>query len=173
MTIPMSSPVGDGTQRRCCMTTKRFSLTGTENLLVLPVTIYGEVYTAAWLDASVWQGAYVFDVSLERGLDLRGKITHCDGDEPEKTLYGGTMVTLPALSRDRCTSATSSTRYPQQDRDERSGDTEGDRGDQPELREMYWPQCQHARRVRCAAGALSERLRCPARMPRTPGRTCP
>ncbi len=67
---------------------KAFLFDRDRGLLVLPVTIYGEVYTAAGFDASAWQGAYVFNVSLERGLELKGKITHCDGEESEKTLYG-------------------------------------------------------------------------------------
>jgi inhibitor of cysteine peptidase len=27
----------------------------------------------------------VFDISLERGLELRGKITHCDSQDPTKS----------------------------------------------------------------------------------------
>jgi inhibitor of cysteine peptidase len=34
----------------------------------------------------VWQGAYVFDVSLERGLELKGRITHCNSNEPDNSV---------------------------------------------------------------------------------------
>jgi len=55
-----------------------------KNLLVLPVSVAeidpsqypGELPSWAYGE-TVWQGAYVFDISLERGLELRGKITHC------------------------------------------------------------------------------------------------
>ena len=59
----------------------------------------------------MWQGAYVFDISLERGLELRGKITHCDGEDSdeERRISSVLRHTPPAPSRDRCTSATSST----------------------------------------------------------------
>jgi len=43
----------------------------------VPSWAYGE---------SVWQGAYVFDISLERGLELKGKITHCSGNQPDNSV---------------------------------------------------------------------------------------
>jgi inhibitor of cysteine peptidase len=71
---------------------KAFLFDRDRGLLVLPVSIEGGMHTAApdrFYDRSSWQGAYVFDISLESGLELRGKITHCDGNESEKSLYGG------------------------------------------------------------------------------------
>ena len=108
-------------------------------LLVLPVSI------ESWVDGgpseggpmedgiavssdcngSSWQGAYVFDISLEGGLELAGRISHYAGERtapgssapspgrPTRTSpYSATPTTSPstaAPSRDRCTSATSST----------------------------------------------------------------
>jgi hypothetical protein len=66
----------------------------TKNLLVLPVNVVeidpgvhqGDVLSSGYGE-STWQGAYVFHISLDRGLELMGKITHCDGDESVKTPY--------------------------------------------------------------------------------------
>jgi inhibitor of cysteine peptidase len=87
--------IGDrGTDSPVLNDHKAFLFDRSKNLLVLPVSVaeidpsqypggvpswgYGEV---------VWQGAYVFDISLESGLELRGKITHCDGEEAENGGY--------------------------------------------------------------------------------------
>jgi len=87
--------IGDrGTDSPVLNDHKAFLFDRSKNLLVLPVSVaeidpsqypggvpswgYGEV---------VWQGAYVFDISLESGLEFRGKITHCDGEEAEKGGY--------------------------------------------------------------------------------------
>jgi inhibitor of cysteine peptidase len=62
-------------------------------LLVLPVSIQGTVYrgpvegesvedgiaVATAYNGSSWQGAYVFDISLEEGLELAGRISHYAG----------------------------------------------------------------------------------------------
>ena len=58
------------------------------NLLVIPVLV-AEVDAADYpygilphaYGEPVWQGAYVFNISLEKGLELRGGITHCAGAE--------------------------------------------------------------------------------------------
>jgi len=71
--------IGDrGTESPVTYDHKAFLFDKEKNLLVLPVAVaeigesdYGEI---------VWQGAYVFDISLENGLELRGRITHCDDD---------------------------------------------------------------------------------------------
>jgi len=56
------------------------------NLLVIPVQVaqidakdypYGIPPNA--YGEPVWQGAYVFNISLEKGLEFRGGITHCTG----------------------------------------------------------------------------------------------
>jgi uncharacterized secreted protein with C-terminal beta-propeller domain len=71
---------------------KAFLFDRSKNLLVLPVSVAeidpsqypGGVPSWAYGE-SVWQGAYVFDISLERGLDLKGKITHCS-DYPDDSV---------------------------------------------------------------------------------------
>jgi len=63
---------------------KAFLFDRERGILVLPVTIEGGIYTESadrFYDMSSWQGAYVFDISLERGLELKGKITHRDGED--------------------------------------------------------------------------------------------
>jgi len=45
---------------------------GSKELLVMPISISYYNY--------LWQGAYVFNISLDAGLVLRGKITHVEGD---------------------------------------------------------------------------------------------
>jgi uncharacterized secreted protein with C-terminal beta-propeller domain len=75
---------------------KAFLFDRSRNLLVLPVN-EAEIDPSAYpggvpswaYGESVWQGAYVFDISLERGLELKGKITHCSGSESQKAWYYG------------------------------------------------------------------------------------
>ena len=74
-----------------------------KNLLVLPVSVVeideseysGGVPSWAYGE-TVWQGAYVFDISLERGLELRGKITHCDDEMPlgQWNYYGSSSCSI-------------------------------------------------------------------------------
>jgi inhibitor of cysteine peptidase len=58
-----------------------------KNLLVIPVLVaeineeqypYGVTVTPNAYGEYVWQGAYVFNISLEEGLQLKGTITHCE-----------------------------------------------------------------------------------------------
>jgi inhibitor of cysteine peptidase len=69
-----------------------------KNLLVIPVLV-AEIDAAAYpygIPASaygeyVWQGAYVFNISLEEGLQFRGGITHCtDADFGQYGYYYST-----------------------------------------------------------------------------------
>ena len=61
-----------------------------KDLLVLPIRLH-EVDESKYPDGVppnaygdfVWQGAYVFDISLEGGFELNGKISHSD-DEPQE-----------------------------------------------------------------------------------------
>ncbi len=59
-----------------------------KNLLVLPVQLaeinekyYSGVVPPYTYGEPVWQGVYVFNISLERGLELEGRITHCSDAE--------------------------------------------------------------------------------------------
>jgi len=59
-----------------------------KNLLVIPVLVadideekyLGEIPPFTYSDY-VWQGAYVFDISLDEGLVLKGRITHLEDDD--------------------------------------------------------------------------------------------
>ena len=51
-----------------------------KNLLVMPVLVMEQ-----W--TSTWQGAYVFDISVEKGLVLHGMVTHYDDAEQTKWYY--------------------------------------------------------------------------------------
>ncbi len=78
--------IGDsGTDSEALRDHKAFLFSKKKNLLVLPVT---EVKGKLEYDSKLgyyrqryWQGAYVFSVSPENGLDVKGKITHNEGDE--------------------------------------------------------------------------------------------
>jgi inhibitor of cysteine peptidase len=71
---------------------KAFLFDRSKNLLVLPVN-EAEIDPSAYpggvpswaYGESVWQGAYVFDISLEHGLELKGRITHC-GDYSDSSV---------------------------------------------------------------------------------------
>jgi uncharacterized secreted protein with C-terminal beta-propeller domain len=74
---------------------KAFLFDKERNLLVIPVleakvdeSLYpGEVRPDAY-GRPVWQGAYVFDISIDDGLQLRGKITHVENiTDPEQGYY--------------------------------------------------------------------------------------
>ena len=84
---------------------KAFLFNKTKRLLALPVSVnlYKQVepypvngsHVDAYYSWSYWQGVYVFDVSLEDGFVLRGKITHQEsttgyfpyGSEVQRILY--------------------------------------------------------------------------------------
>ena len=70
-----------------------FSLS--KNLLVLPIYLYEHEYPETAGDSKrgefVWDGAYVFDVSIDQGFQLKGRITH-DEDQSDagyRYYYGG------------------------------------------------------------------------------------
>jgi inhibitor of cysteine peptidase len=89
--------IGDrGTDSPVLYDHKAFLFDRSKNLLVLPVSVVeidsseypGEPPLWAYGE-SVWQGAYVFDISLEHGLELKGKIAHCSGSEFGQAWYYG------------------------------------------------------------------------------------
>jgi len=74
---------------------KAFLFDRSRNLLVMPVLIaevdvsdYPEGVPGWAYGEPVWQGAYVFDISLDQGLQLKGGITHIENiAEPEQEYY--------------------------------------------------------------------------------------
>jgi uncharacterized secreted protein with C-terminal beta-propeller domain len=87
--------IGDrGTDSPALQDHKAFLFDRSKNLLVIPVSVaeidaakypYG-VPPYAYGDY-VWQGAYVFNISLEKGLELKGRITHCGDANPVQSWY--------------------------------------------------------------------------------------
>jgi len=68
-----------------------------KNLLVMPTWLaeidgakypYGEIPPHAYGEI-VWQGAYVFDISIDGGLQLKGRITHNDNPSQVEGYYDG------------------------------------------------------------------------------------
>jgi len=62
---------------------KAFLFDGSKQLLALPVSIWWtHVENDTYYVENCWQGAYVFDVSLEQSFTLRGRITHANTTDP-------------------------------------------------------------------------------------------
>jgi uncharacterized secreted protein with C-terminal beta-propeller domain len=95
---------------------KAFLFDEAEHLLAIPVTVNSvkyideSTYTYEW---NYWQGAYIFDVTLENGFVLRGNVTHLEstvgyeyGHEVQRILYienvlytvSDTMVKMNSLA---------------------------------------------------------------------------
>lgn len=81
--------IGDrGTDSPVLRDNKAFLFDRSRNLLVIPVLV-AEIDEAKYPNGVppsthgdyVWQGAYVFNISLDEGLALRGRITHLENDD--------------------------------------------------------------------------------------------
>jgi uncharacterized secreted protein with C-terminal beta-propeller domain len=78
--------IGDrGTESPVLWDHKAFLFDKSRNLLVMPILVaevdvskYSEEELAWAYGEPVWQGAYVFDISLDEGLQIKGRITHID-----------------------------------------------------------------------------------------------
>jgi uncharacterized secreted protein with C-terminal beta-propeller domain len=88
--------IGDrGTDSPVLWDHKAFLFDRSRNLMVIPVLVaevdeskYPEGVSPDAYGEPVWQGAYVFHVSLDAGISLQGRITHIeDVAEPEKEYY--------------------------------------------------------------------------------------
>jgi uncharacterized secreted protein with C-terminal beta-propeller domain len=88
--------IGDrGTDSTALRDHKAFLFDKSRNLLVIPIleakvdqTEYSEADLVWAYGEPVYQGAYVFDISIDGGLELRGRITHIDGlSEPGQSCY--------------------------------------------------------------------------------------
>jgi uncharacterized secreted protein with C-terminal beta-propeller domain len=75
---------------------KAFLFSRQKDLLVIPVwevknvPVTGRSYPS--YQPEVWQGAYAFSVSPERGFALRGKVTHYSWGTQNQAYYYGTMA---------------------------------------------------------------------------------
>jgi len=88
--------IGDrGTDSPVLWDHKAFLFDKSRNLLVMPILVaevdvsdYPEGVPAWAYGEPVWQGAYVFRVSLDAGIEEKGKITHVENiTDPEKEYY--------------------------------------------------------------------------------------
>jgi uncharacterized secreted protein with C-terminal beta-propeller domain len=88
--------IGDrGTDSPVLWDHKAFLFDKSRNLLVMPILVaevdqsdYPEGVPSWAYGEPVWQGAYVFDISLDQGLQLKGKITHIENpSELEQGYY--------------------------------------------------------------------------------------
>jgi len=87
--------IGDrGTDSYALSDHKAFLFSKSKNLLVIPILLaeideekyVGEIPTNVHGDY-VWQGAYIFDVSLENGFIVKGMVSHADEEEFLKSGY--------------------------------------------------------------------------------------
>jgi inhibitor of cysteine peptidase len=78
--------IGDrGTSSLALYDHKAFLFSKSKNLLALPISLYEveEGSPPETYGEFVWQGVYVFHISVEDGFRLRGKVTHyADGERP-------------------------------------------------------------------------------------------
>jgi uncharacterized secreted protein with C-terminal beta-propeller domain len=80
--------IGDrGTDSYALYDHKAFLFSKSKNLLVIPILLaeideqkYPQGVQPNTYGEYVWQGAYVFDLTLENGFVLKGKITHTEND---------------------------------------------------------------------------------------------
>ena len=87
--------IGDrGTDSYALQDHKAFLFSKEKNLLAIPVLLakidplkYPKGVEASTYGDYVFQGEYVFDVSLEKGFVLRGTVSHTDSDEFAKSGY--------------------------------------------------------------------------------------
>ncbi|MDO8740157.1 MAG: beta-propeller domain-containing protein [Candidatus Woesearchaeota archaeon] len=77
--------IGDrGTDSPVLYDHKAFLFDKKKNLLVIPITlaeIKGEKTRDNQYGEFTFQGAYVYDISLEKGFDLKGRVTHYEDDD--------------------------------------------------------------------------------------------
>ncbi len=82
-----------GTDSEALRDHKAFLFDRKKNLLVIPVTeVKGNQYydsKLGYYTQRLWQGAYVFSLTLEDGFDVKGKITHNEGNEQTDYYYYG------------------------------------------------------------------------------------
>jgi inhibitor of cysteine peptidase len=88
--------IGDrGTDSPVLWDQKAFLFDQSRNLMVIPVLV-AEIHESQYPEGvpewaygePVWQGAYVFDVSLDQGLQFKGGITHIENiADPEQEYY--------------------------------------------------------------------------------------
>ncbi len=90
--------IGDrGTDSPALSEPKAFLFEKTKNLLVIPVNLavidQSVQQQGSWASGEmVWQGAYVFELTLDGGFGLKGKVTHIDETMPILTREGNVVT---------------------------------------------------------------------------------
>jgi len=87
--------IGDrGTESLVLEDHKAFLFDKSRNLLVMPILVaevdqskYPEGVPSWAYGEPVWQGAYVFDISLDQGLQIKGRITHIENPAELEQYY--------------------------------------------------------------------------------------
>jgi len=82
-----------GTDSEALHEHKAFLFDKNKNLLVIPVTeVRGKMEYDSRLGyyrQRLWQGAYVFDLNVQDGFKVKGKITHNEADEADRYYWWG------------------------------------------------------------------------------------
>ena len=84
--------IGDrGTDSEALQDHKAFLFSREKNLLVIPVRVHEQVQSGSGesYPKAVFQGAYVYTLTPERGFELNGKVTHTSGDD---YYYGPSVI---------------------------------------------------------------------------------
>jgi len=93
---------GRGTDSQLLYDHKALLFDKAKNLLAFPVTVYEGGDGVSSYGEFAFQGAYVYDISLDKGFVKRGEITHLTADEYKKAgrywYYNG-VGTSPEISR--------------------------------------------------------------------------
>jgi uncharacterized secreted protein with C-terminal beta-propeller domain len=80
--------IGDrGTYSSALSDHKAFMFSESKNLLMMPISLY-EINESKYPDGAppetrgefVWQGAYIFSLTLEKGFELKGRISHLENE---------------------------------------------------------------------------------------------
>jgi len=85
-----------GTDSEALRDHKAFLFDKKKNLLVIPIREVEDGYSRQ----RVWQGAYVFSLSVDEGFDLKGRISHFEGDEDEYGYWSSPSAVRRALYMD-------------------------------------------------------------------------
>ncbi len=80
--------IGDrGTDSEALRDHKAFLFNRDKGLLVIPIMLYQKSLEPFFYGGYEWQGAYVFNVSLDNGFAFRGRITHAPGGANSTSYY--------------------------------------------------------------------------------------
>lgn len=80
-----------GTDSEALREHKAFLFNKDKNLLVIPILLNEEVISQFGFNY-MWQGAYLFDISLENGFKLKGRIDHLSDQKSEYYLFSQNSI---------------------------------------------------------------------------------